>query len=146
MKRILIFALSYYPKPVGGAEVAIKEITDRMDMDEYEFHLITNRFDSNVPKVEKVGNVTVHRIGITKRDAQPEDLTRLPLHLNKPLYQFTAYWYAKKLHKEKSFDGIWAMMAHGCGVPAARFKKHFLKCRTCSRFKREILLHTLSQK
>ena len=29
MKRVLIFSLAYYPH-VGGAEVAIKEITDRI--------------------------------------------------------------------------------------------------------------------
>src|SRR3989344_1140194 len=35
MKRILIFSLVYYPKFVGGAEVAIKEITDRISSDSF---------------------------------------------------------------------------------------------------------------
>ena len=30
MKRVLVFSLAYYPNFVGGAEVAIKEITDRI--------------------------------------------------------------------------------------------------------------------
>ena len=34
MKKILIFSLAYYPKHIGGAEVAIKEITDRMALSE----------------------------------------------------------------------------------------------------------------
>ena len=47
MKKILIFSLNYYPRFVGGAEVAIKEITSRLPKDEYEFHLLTLRFDLN---------------------------------------------------------------------------------------------------
>src|SRR3989344_7785625 len=43
VKRILIFSLAYYPKYVGGAEVAIKEITDRVDESEIEFHMVTLR-------------------------------------------------------------------------------------------------------
>jgi len=39
MKRVLIFSLAYYPNLVGGAEVAIKEITDRLGS-EYEFDMI----------------------------------------------------------------------------------------------------------
>src|SRR3989344_767164 len=33
-KRVLIFALAYYPDAVGGAEVALKEITDRIATEE----------------------------------------------------------------------------------------------------------------
>jgi len=43
-KKILIFSLAYYPKHIGGAEVALKEITDRISTDEYEFHMVCNRF------------------------------------------------------------------------------------------------------
>jgi len=67
-KKILIFSLAYYPKHVGGAEVALKEITDRIDPAHIEFHMVTNRFDSTLPKTEKVGNVLVHRIGITTKN------------------------------------------------------------------------------
>lgn len=54
MKRTLIFSLAYYPKHVAGAEVAIKEITDRIDPDEIEFHMITNRFGSPLQIAEAV--------------------------------------------------------------------------------------------
>ena len=59
--RILIFSTAYYPL-VGGAEVAIKEITDRLT-DKYEFELITARLDRKLAKQEKVGAVLVHRVG-----------------------------------------------------------------------------------
>ncbi len=120
MKKILIFSLSYFPKHVGGAEVAIQEKTARMP--EYEFHLISLRYDSTLPKVEKIGNVLVHRIGFTKANPTMGDLRKFPLHLNKFLFQFLAAWKALQLHRKYKYDCTWAMMAHSCGVPAAIFK------------------------
>lgn len=120
MKKILIFSLAYYPKYVGGAEIAIKEKTDRMP--DIEFHMVTLRFDSTLPKVEKVGNVLVHRIGLTRASPTMADLRKWPLHLNKYIFQFLAAWKAWQLQGKYRYDAIWAMMAHSCGVPAAIFK------------------------
>lgn len=120
MKKILIFSLAYFPKHVGGAEVAIKEKTDRMP--EYEFHMVTNRYDSTLPKEERIGNVVVHRIGIVRENPSMGDLKKFPLHLNKLLFQFLAAWKAIRLQRVHSFDATWAMMAHSCGVPASIFK------------------------
>ncbi len=122
MKKILIFSLSYYPKYVGGAEVAIKEITDRISPDDIEFHMVTLQYDSTLQKVEKIGNVLVHRIGFTKPNPTTEDLKKFPLHYNKYIFQFLAAFKAASLHKKYHYDGIWAMMAHSCGVPAVLFK------------------------
>lgn len=127
MKRILIFSLAYYPKHVGGAEVAIKEITDRVSSTDIEFHMITNRFDSTLQEVEKVGNVLVHRIGLTKHEPTMGDLKKFPLHLNKLFYQFNAFFKAVSLHKKYHYDAIWAVMAHSCGVPAGLFKTFYPK-------------------
>lgn len=124
-KKILIFSLAYYPKHIGGAEVAIKEITDRLSPEEYEFHLVCNRFDRMLPKEEKIGNVSVHRIGLTKTNPSMADLRKLPLHLNKFLYQWGALYEAKKLQRKYHFDAVWAMMAHSTGIPAGQFKKAF---------------------
>jgi glycosyltransferase involved in cell wall biosynthesis len=122
MKRILIFSLNYYPRFIGGAEVAIKEITDRILPEEIEFHMVTLRFDSHLPKVEKIGNVTVHRIGFSTASPTISDLQRFPLFLNKYWYQFMAAMKAAALHRQYHFDGTWAMMAHSCGIPAGIFK------------------------
>ncbi|MBI5458031.1 glycosyltransferase family 4 protein [Candidatus Kaiserbacteria bacterium] len=119
-KRILIFSLAYFPKYIGGAEVAIKEITDRNP--DIEFHMVTNRFDAALPKVEKIGNVLIHRIGIARRGASMSDLRKWPLNLNKPLFQFLAAWKAFSLHRTHHYDAIWAMMAHSSGIPAIIFK------------------------
>src|SRR3989344_1758028 len=106
VKKILIFSLAYYPH-VGGAEVAIKEITDRIQ--DIEFHMVTLNF-SEEKREEKIGNVFVHRIGSGNGK------------WNKYWYQFFAAWEARSLHRKYHFDGIWAMMAHSCGIPAGIFK------------------------
>ena len=125
MKRVLIFSLNYYPRFIGGAEVAIKEITDRISPEEIEFHMVTLRVDSNLPRVEKIGNVLVHRIGFTTKAPSIGDLRKFPLHLNKYYFQIGAYAKARMLHRKYTYDGIWAMMAHSCAIPAGMFKKAF---------------------
>ncbi len=59
-KKVLIFATSYYPF-MAGAEVAIKEITDRIN--DIDFYMITGRFDKNLSSVENFGNIKIYRVG-----------------------------------------------------------------------------------
>lgn len=127
MKKILIFSLNYYPKFIGGAEVAIKEITDRISPDDISFDMVTLRFDSDLPKVEKIGNVTVYRIGFARKGPTIIDLRKFPLHLNKFYFQFAAAIKALSLHKKNNYDALWAMMAHSCAVPVALFSFRFPK-------------------
>ena len=63
MKKMLIFSLAYYPSNVSGAEAAIKEITDRINPSDVEFHMVTLLFDRNALRNERMGNVYVHRVG-----------------------------------------------------------------------------------
>lgn len=126
MKKILIFSLAYYPF-VGGDGVAIKEITKRIDPKEIEFHMVTLRFDSRLPRIEKVGNVTVHRIGWSYSAPTSETMRKLRYRLLKLWFQFGAAFFGMKLHREKKFDAVWAMMAHSAGVPGAVFKIFYPK-------------------
>lgn len=121
MKRILIFSLAYQPY-IGGAELAIKEITDRLGS-AYEFDMITLRFDSGLPKRERIGNVTVHRIGFSATNVKVSDRA-LPWQckLAKILFPFTSFFKARMLHREKKFDLTWAMMANQAGFGALFFK------------------------
>jgi glycosyltransferase involved in cell wall biosynthesis len=96
-KRILIFSLAYYPQ-VGGAEIAIKEITDRIS--DIEFHLVTMRFSNVDAKEEKIGNIIVHRIGSHRS------------YLSKIFFVFRAAGFAKRLHVQQKFDAAWAMMSY----------------------------------
>ncbi|MFA6898487.1 MAG: hypothetical protein WC250_03735, partial [Candidatus Paceibacterota bacterium] len=62
-KRILIFSVAYLPF-VGGAEVAVKELTDRLT--DCYFDLVTVNLDGRQKKLETIGRVNVHRVGISK--------------------------------------------------------------------------------
>ena len=121
LKRILIFSTAYYPF-VGGAELAIKEITDRISPDDIQFDMVTLHFDSNLPKFEKVGNVNVHRVGFTMANPTMADLVKFPLKLNKLLFPFLACHKASRLHKKNHYDATWAMMAAFAGFGAMFFK------------------------
>jgi len=100
MKKILIFSLAYYPNYIGGAEVAIKEISERILPDEIKFHMVTLRFSKTELKEEQIGNVLVHRVGLGS------------LYFSKiifiPLATLTAFF----LHKKYKFDAFWAMMSY----------------------------------
>lgn len=110
-KRILIFSLNYYPF-VGGAEVAIKEITDRISPDDIEFHLIAYRFDSNLARYEKIGNVHVHRIGFGKKGMTVAGSFHPIAYLGKIAYVPFAAWEGLMLHRSHRFDAAWAMMTY----------------------------------
>lgn len=96
MKRILIFSLAYYPQ-VGGAEIAIKEITDRIP--DLEFDMVTLRFGQE-PRQEQVGKVLVHRVGFGGG------------YISKIFYIPLAAAEAFVLHRQKKFDAAWAMMSY----------------------------------
>src|SRR3989339_743255 len=127
MKRILIFSLAYYPNTVGGAEVALKEITDRIAPEEISFDMVTLRFDSTLPKFERIGNVNIYRIGFAAKHPQIGDLSRFPLSFNKYLFPFIGFLKARSLHRKNPYDGIWAMMANYAGFAALFFKMRFPK-------------------
>ncbi len=108
--RILIFSTAYFPH-VGGAEVAVKEITDRIG--DVDFDMITIRLDKKDAKHEKnFGNIkNIYRIGwgLGKID--------------KLLFPFRASRFAQKLHKQEKYDMIWSIMASFSGFASLFFKK-----------------------
>jgi len=118
-KKILIFSTTYFPF-VGGAEIAVKEITDRVS--DIQFDMITLRFDSKLPKFEKKGNINIYRIGFTKKSPTGTDLLRFPLKLNKFLFPFFACCKACELNKKNKYDAIWSIMAAYAGFAGMFFK------------------------
>lgn len=101
-KKIIIFSTAYFPL-VGGAEVAIKEITDRVK--DYEFVMVTAKIQAGLADREKAGNVEVYRCGLGK----PVDKYLLP---------FLGAWKAVRLVKQDEVAGIWSMMASFGGFSA----------------------------
>lgn len=117
-KRILIFSLAYHPF-VGGAEIAIKEITDRVS--DISFDVITLLLDSANPAFEQMGNVSVYRVGFAKRAPSMKDLVSFPWYLMKVFYPLLACVKACTLHREKKYDAVWAIMAYA-GFAAVLFR------------------------
>jgi len=107
-KKIIIFSTAYFPF-VGGAEVAVKEITDRIL--DVEFDMITARLERKLPKFERIGNINVYRVGFG-----------CPV-IDKCYLAFCGYRIAGKLQKEKKYQAIWAVMASYGGLAALSFKK-----------------------
>ena len=132
-RRILIFSLTYYPRFVGGAEVAVKEITDRIAPAEAVFDMITigdgrGRLEGRSaqvtgdgregapaapPAVEKIGNITVHRVF--------KDIGLV----QKLLFPFAAFRKARSLHTANAYDAIWSIMANRAGFAALFFKRAY---------------------
>lgn len=99
-KKVLVFSLAYYPHFSGGAEVAIKEITERISPSDIEFHMITLLFDRAEPREEKIDNVFVHRVGFGGA------------YLSKILYVPLSALKALSLNKKIHFDAMWVMMTY----------------------------------
>jgi glycosyltransferase involved in cell wall biosynthesis len=107
-KRVLIFSTAYLPF-IGGAELAVKEITDRLP--DYDFDLITARIKSSLPKNEVVGRVNVYRLG-----------WGVPI-LDKLYLAFRGGAFGQKLGRQKKYDLVWGIMASFGGLAAAKFKQ-----------------------
>ena len=122
MKKILIFSLVYYPKFIGGAEVTIKEVTDRIPSNEIEFDMITLRLDKNLPRYEKIGNVNVYRIGWSAKQKVSSDSLPWYLHLNKYFFLILGPIKALTLNRSRKYDAIWSLMATYNSFAAVFFK------------------------
>ncbi len=111
MKRVLIFSTAYFPL-VGGAEIAIKEITKRLGKKgvDFEFDLITARMTTHTARQEQVGKIRVFRVGIGS------------FKFNKFLLPICGLLKAWRLNKQKKYDTIWCMMASQAAVAGALFK------------------------
>lgn len=105
MKKILIYSLAYHPF-VGGAEVAVREITNRIS--DIEFHMLTLNLDGNQKKYEKIGNVHVYRI--------------CSGNIGKYLFPFFSLLKALSLNRKIKFDAMWSIMANYAGFGALFFK------------------------
>src|SRR6185369_7005871 len=122
MRRILIFSFAYYPRFVGGAEVAIKEITDRISPSDIEFDLVTLRLDSRLPEYEKIGNTHIYRVGGSTKHSFSTDSLPWYLHIQKYLFLITGVLQANKLARAKKYDAIWSIMATYSSFAAVVFK------------------------
>jgi len=111
---ILIFSTAYLPL-TGGAELAIKYITDNL-AENFDFVLFTARFSRSLSRFERIGAVEIHRIGFG-------------LPLDKYLLPVLGYLKARRLiHNYKPTANsyrliLWGMMASYGSIAAYFLKK-----------------------
>ena len=110
--RILFFSTAYFPF-IGGAELAVREITDRLP--DVEFDLITAKLKRGLSDFEKIGNVNVYRIGAGNRI------------LDKPLLPNLGFLKAINLHKKRKYDLVHGVMASQGSAAAYIFKFFYPK-------------------
>jgi glycosyltransferase involved in cell wall biosynthesis len=103
--RVLIFSTAYFPL-VGGAEVAVQEITDRLV--DYDFEMITAKLRADLPSVEIIGRVKVYRLGFG-------------LPADKIILAVGGGWYALWLHRQANYVLVWSVMASFGGLAGAVF-------------------------
>src|SRR3989344_5764661 len=104
--RVLIFSLAYFPYLVGGAEIAVHEITKRIP--DYEWHLIAIRSRESSVK-EIICNVTVYRVGFR---VSPHSFL---FTVQKYCYPLLATWKGIWLHRTLQFSFVWSIMAAYAG-------------------------------
>jgi|TARA_Y100000031_G_scaffold70041_1_gene77702 hypothetical protein len=108
-KNILIFSTAYLPL-VGGAEIAVNEITKRLP--DWQFDLITAKIQKGLKKEERINNVNIHRVGSG-------------CNFDKYLLPFLGLIKAKKLEKKNNYNLTWSIMASFGGFLGLRFKNKY---------------------
>ena len=98
---------------IGGAEIAIKEITDRLGGD-FEFDLICPRINKNLSVREQIGSVDIWRVGSGRWG-----------RYDKFLFPWRGFNLAKEMYPKKKYDLVWAIMASFGGLAALFFKEQF---------------------
>lgn len=109
MKRILIFSTDDHLIPTGGAELAFGNITKRLP--EFEFDLICCKLRKGVKAYEKVGNISIYRMGF--------GVPKIDGFILALFGHFRAY----KLMREHRYDLLWSIMASYGAFAAVRVKK-----------------------
>jgi len=100
--RILVFSTTYSPD-LGPAEQAIFDLSK--EMKDTEFHVITTKFRSGIPSLEKINNNFIYRIGFGNK-------------FDKYLLPVVAPFKAYSLNKKYGFKFAWSIMASYAGLSA----------------------------
>lgn len=98
--NILVFSIAYYPF-WGGAEIALKEISQRLE--DYSFDLITLNINGQEKAEETIGNIKVYRISCSKI-----------------FFPFKAFLKARSLKKD--YFVVWSIMANYAGFASLFYK------------------------
>ncbi len=108
-QHILIISTTYIPF-IGGAEIAIDEITKRISSHDAVFHMITLRFDKSLPRYEQINNVHIYRIGWGIHHPKVSESLPLFLGLQKIFFPIIALPKAFWLIAKKNIQTYWLML------------------------------------
>lgn len=106
--HILIFSPDYFPY-VGGAEIAVRELCERLP--EFDFTLITSRNDRHLPREELIGRVRVIRVGFGIR------------RIDRYVMTLPAFWAACVIHRVRPCALAWGIMANAASFAAMLFAR-----------------------
>ena len=112
--NIAVFSFAYYPFE-GGAEIAAREVMLRLK--NFNFSVFTYKFERNWLSKEIQDNIGIIRLGNGSRKKKKYGLIAAKI-----FYIFKAWQEAERLHQQKRFDAIWAVMASYGGIAALFFK------------------------
>lgn len=98
--RILILSTAYLPL-IGGSELAIRNITDRLP--EFDFDMVTGRYSADMAAVEQIGRIRVFRAGGL--------MARLKIFLPKALMPLMIAIKALRLMRKNRYSLIHAYQA-----------------------------------
>jgi len=108
--KVLIFSLAYHPF-IGGAEIAVEQIISHLQAD-YDFDVITWRFNSQWPEIYNHKGAKIYRVG-------------LGTGLKKYFYFLKALKKAKELHQQNNYHIVWGIMGSHGGLAAWLFQKKY---------------------
>ena len=83
---------------IGGAEVAVKEISSRLE-GFFAFDMITCRLDRKLSKYEQINGINIYRIGIGHKT------------IDKYIFTFFGFFKALRLYLKNRYSIIWSIMA-----------------------------------
>lgn len=121
-KKILISSIVYYPEFVGGAEVAVKEVTDRLK--DYTFNMIT-LLGSSDKRFEKINNIEVYRVGF-KVNLKTK-IGKVLFNIQKYIFPLMFLFKGSYLMSKNNYDIAWSIMANYAGFGALFLKLRFKK-------------------
>ncbi len=98
--KVLVFATTYHPNH-GPAEEALARLAEAMP--HVEFHVVTSRFRKNNPRITRIDNVEIYRIGFG-------------FTFDKYLLPFLGAWKAKQLDRKNHYRFMWSVMGSYGGL------------------------------
>ncbi len=108
-RQILVYTTAYLPH-IGGAELALKEISDRFP-ETLHTTIITARLSASLSQRERIGRADVIRVGIG-----------IPF-FDKLLLSFFGKRIGERALGRKEADCVWAIMASYGGLAALAYKR-----------------------